>query len=86
MATNIMKLSGKYNEKDAENKFNEVIESGMAYNKFTEMIQLLGGNINDISKMNDCLSHPSQIFTAQKRLFFVQPLLSLTVFSKSSPR
>ena len=69
MATNIMKLSGKYNEKDAENKFNEVIESGMAYNKFTEMIQLLGGNINDISKMNDCLSHPSQIFTAQNKCY-----------------
>ena len=51
MAINIMQLSSKYNEQTANEKFNEIIENKCGYNKFIEMISLLGGDISALNVM-----------------------------------
>ncbi|MGN1227411.1 MAG: thymidine phosphorylase, partial [Christensenellales bacterium] len=51
MAIKIMTLSQKYTEIEAHKKFEEIINNGLAYNKFLAMIEALGGDINCIKEM-----------------------------------
>ena len=53
MAINIMQLSSKYDETSANKKFNEIIETKQGYNKFIEMVSLLGGDTSTINVMQN---------------------------------
>ena len=63
IATKIMVLSGKYTEKNALQKYDEIIKSNLAYKKFLEMIEYQNGDAsiieNKITKMK-----PTDIFTS----------------------